>query len=127
MFLLEKRIVFATQKVVRLVTTKYKEPISNPFNTTVMPLSFRWTLIGIMGFNLLVVLCWYVRVLLMNDFFQKGCTFALCKEPHRHSFNRQYYFVNGCFLRRKQQQQQELKHNVSEGRTSREVECSESR
>ena len=42
--------------VVRGVTTKELTPILNPFNTTLMPVSFRWILIIIMATNTVAIM-----------------------------------------------------------------------
>jgi magnesium-transporting ATPase (P-type) len=46
------------QHAVRWVTSKYPVAINNPFNTTVMPVEFRWKLVAIMSANLVTILAW---------------------------------------------------------------------
>jgi hypothetical protein len=46
------------QHIVRGVTTPYPVAINNPFNTTVMPLDFRWKLVGIMAANTITIMAW---------------------------------------------------------------------
>jgi len=52
------RVNCVNDNVVRSVTTGEPFPIQNPFNTTEMPMSFRWKLIGIMAANTLAVVIW---------------------------------------------------------------------
>jgi hypothetical protein len=47
-----------SQNIVRNLTSGTPRPISNAFNTTVMPLSFRWMLVGIMISYLVAVFSW---------------------------------------------------------------------
>ena len=44
--------------VVHLVTSTKPEAINNNFNTTVMPMGFRWTLVVLMMANLILVCAW---------------------------------------------------------------------
>ena len=44
--------------VVRSVTSSEPEPISNIYNTTVMPVGFRWLLVGLMVSNLILNCAW---------------------------------------------------------------------
>ena len=44
--------------VVRLVYSAELEAIYNVFNTTVMPMSFRWLLVGLMIINLIAICAW---------------------------------------------------------------------
>jgi magnesium-transporting ATPase (P-type) len=46
------------QNVVRGAMSREPIPISNPFNTTVMPVGFRWILVIIMAANLVSVMLW---------------------------------------------------------------------
>ena len=50
--------IVVEQNAVRSVTTAYAAAISNPWNTTVMPVEFRWKLVGIMAGNLVVLCLW---------------------------------------------------------------------
>jgi predicted P-type ATPase len=51
-------LVTVLQDAVRWVTTAYPVAINNPFNTTVMPVGFRWTLVVIMTANLITIMAW---------------------------------------------------------------------
>jgi len=46
------------QDAVRWVTTKAAHPMNNPFNTTVMPVEFRWIMVFIMLANLITLCTW---------------------------------------------------------------------
>lgn len=52
------RVNCDNRNAVRWVTTPYPVAISNPWNTTVMPVEFRWKLVGIMAGNLIVLCLW---------------------------------------------------------------------
>jgi cation-transporting ATPase 13A3/4/5 len=55
------RVNCTNDHVQRGITTGFQPlPINNPFNTTVMPVSFRWTLIVIIISNTIAVQCWEV-------------------------------------------------------------------
>jgi hypothetical protein len=49
-------LFFLLQDVVRGVTTYEPLPIQNPFNTTIMPVSFRWILAIIMASNTVAIM-----------------------------------------------------------------------
>jgi hypothetical protein len=58
---LSQQLVFSLRflkNVVRWVTTSELIPINNPFNTTVMPLSFRFILVVIQIANLVTLIVW---------------------------------------------------------------------
>eukprot|EP00457_Paulinella_chromatophora_P000588 gb/GEZN01000588.1/.p1 GENE.gb/GEZN01000588.1/~~gb/GEZN01000588.1/.p1 ORF type:complete len:1220 (+),score=191.62 gb/GEZN01000588.1/:86-3661(+) len=52
------RINCDNENVVPFVTTMGKVPIQNHWNTTVIPVSFRWTLVFIMIANTVVIMAW---------------------------------------------------------------------
>lgn len=52
------RVNCSNDNVVRLVAEEYPIPINNPFNTTIMPMSFRLKMVTLMVCNGLCVICY---------------------------------------------------------------------
>lgn len=62
------RVNCDNEHAVRSVTSSEPEPIYNNWNTTVMPVSFRWTLFGLMVANLFLICAWDYWVVNSNLF-----------------------------------------------------------
>jgi hypothetical protein len=92
-----------SQHVVRYVTNSVPAAISNPFNTTVMPVQFRWLLVFILAMNLAAMIVWCVCVKLVAETVQLGqaqlddCS-RISSTPDQ--LYRHRYFVNGYLLRK---------------------------
>jgi hypothetical protein len=73
----------------------YLMPLNNPYNTTVMPVDFRFKLLCIMVSNLVTLCLWYVYS--FNNGFRP--LFAHSKIRINVSSNREYLFVNGVLYK----------------------------
>jgi hypothetical protein len=67
--------------------------INNPFNTTVMPVKFRWILAIIMVINLITLCVWYVFVGTSLPAVAKRTVVS------QFFYSREYFFVNGLLFK----------------------------
>jgi hypothetical protein len=70
-------------------------PINNIFNTTVMPMDFRFKIVAIMVANLVTLIAWYVE----REPLACSCAFLFLSIVYICVF-RQVYVVHGCVHRR---------------------------
>jgi hypothetical protein len=80
---------------VRWVTRSELIPINNIFNTTVMPMDFRFKIVAIMVANLVTLIAWYVE----SEQLACSCAFLFLSIVYICVF-RQVYVVHGCVHQR---------------------------